>query len=874
MLKLVIDGYHVEFYKKEEDSIQFNFYNPLYNSTNAIGLPDGTYPFLIPASNNNKKFFGYPYRIGATKNMPSGTGGKNYQRSSGVKPLNKIWKGWLYLGGIPRTSVNVQFIYATEKEFSIQCVIGNAQLDAFMRNTKIKDFISGEAGTIAPNPRLKVAHLSFNLIGGATHPDSDNMTFGIVISHQTFSFSAYKRFQYDINYQGIADAINASSTAAKCTASYIPGSKDLVLTALGLTLDLRFDLSDVSKDTSSGVYQWFITSENVSPVDGNNVVMSTRKKQITVSLKTNYNQGAITGDTTPFVNNSGIENNFSVINRVLFFIDNKTYTANQNPATAGTYTQQIVNKINTDVTARFTAVFNAGNPSSMTITAKLAGCENAFDSSQVEARALTDYSGTDTVYFWRITDDFQWAKDYGDDIRTFLNNTLTAEPAPPYVFAPFSNPGFYDTSQNPDWLVNRIVNAYSVSDNTFLINYNSLIATNTLPGGFARTSSFHNFYTLVPMVRLSYVLQAIFAGLGIKVNSDFLNDAEIQSIVLYNNVSLDCGDTLKFTDTQQTINTGNPPNPNPLFLANLYVSNFNLSDHLPDITIANLLDSICSLFGLVKFYNFANNTIEIETINDYLSNERWDNKLKSPGLGKKWIGRKQNWTGSEDPYYELEPPDEFSFTLSQQGDSSDTNQPVNIYNVFANPLSVDNVKNTGPVTINTNLGTTAMGLFYVYQLSEFTHGRMLMPSVNQKGSSPLFNTGANSYGPRLLFYRGMQTDEGASTSSGTVYGSYPLLSADIYDAIGTIIANYSLYYPGQFGLYNVFYKAWINLRVNNGRQIRTIYLDAAQLARFAIGHKIFIRGHNYIIRSMKIAVSPTKSGKYPAKCELIRIRAS
>ncbi|MFN4254530.1 MAG: hypothetical protein ACK4Q5_05950 [Saprospiraceae bacterium] len=115
---------------------------------------------------------------------------------------------------------------------------------------------------------------------------------------------------------------------------------------------------------------------------------------------------------------------------------------------------------------------------------------------------------------------------------------------------------------------------------------------------------------------------------------------------------------------------------------------------------------------------------------------------------------------------------------------------------------------------------------------------------------------------RLLFYRGYNT---------STIGPVPFGSLDVKNMVaGAVIANYSLFWDGQYGLYEKWWKEWLDFLSKTKKVERKIRLSAGDLAALDMTKKYRIHNVDYLLG--RVSVNITMRGIQPATVELYTIQ--
>jgi hypothetical protein len=459
------------------------------------------------------------------------------------------------------------------------------------------------------------------------------------------------------------------------------------------------------------------------------------------------------------------------------------------------------------------------------------------------------------------------------DMLTHANWTVTKSvDQADYVFFPVYNPNFYDQSGN----FLGIVNNWSVLNQTFINN--PLLDANS-----SGNSPYDpNRNTLVPFPYLVYVLKQVAATFGKTLSGSFAHNSEIKTLVVYNTFAVDA--------ITEDINGG--------YFANTFKTTIDVANHVPDITIASLLNGLMRQFNLS--IQITENNLEIDFKESFLNQSV---KYDMSNIAERYPSvepfRSQAANGykfqmgvdtSDELWKELEKnvlrkgetfnPVPYRGNLPTSTVANQT-QFVIYYNAWYRATSVGTFKldfvktddvgyapqyitGQGKEVIQTDIGTLVMrkhvpAINEILDIKDFG----LLPSALQKGNSPeeQFGIGAkNEYGLRLLFYRGLQPNFDAQL--------YPLGSSDIYN---TMSANNGA--VGQKGMlleniYQQNYKSWLDI-VDNAKALNLeLGLDAAKLSAFDMTAKYRVNQQN--ILPEKMSVSWTDKGVKKARMRALK----
>lgn len=163
-------------------------------------------------------------------------------------------------------------------------------------------------------------------------------------------------------------------------------------------------------------------------------------------------------------------------------------------------------------------------------------------------------------------------------------------------------------------------------------------------------------------------------------------------------------------------------------------------------------------------------------------------------------------------------------------------------------------------------GISTLPMTKIQQLFKTEGVQWLVPDANQKGQQSYFAPEAQDFNLRLLFYRGLQYN----STGGAVAELYPLASSDVFDYAGNKIAKYSLRWDGDEGLYNMWWKPWIDFLSRTKKATYFQLYDVVDLFNISKKWKIFSRIKNSNFLKAKISITITTSEIKPAKVDFYK----
>lgn len=332
-----------------------------------------------------------------------------------------------------------------------------------------------------------------------------------------------------------------------------------------------------------------------------------------------------------------------------------------------------------------------------------------------------------------------------------------------YCFPTIQNDGFYGNQGVSGF--NGLVNEYS--------------------------SGAYNASARVPMPFLKCVFSQFSTLTGWSFVGQFWQDPDLSRLILYNLFSLDGG------------------------------ADINSNNHLPDLTLPNLLIDLRKLFNLYLEFDIRRNTCTMDFGDDVLAS-----------------GEVLDWTDKTQPNHVKTPELANRLELSYALDGNDgLLKPI--------PASMDKyttletVANAGGtlVPIQSRLSTL---------LTDAVTGRAV---TRQPGVSINNKDNQNRPTPKLLFWNGLVNGEPRATSAH---------------------GNRSLLWHGPNNLVDGGYRRFEAFKGDTFSTTKLVYLSPVDLALFSFRRKVHIRGVNYVVGSMKAALGEQRQG-IPTEVQLWRV---
>ncbi|TDB63317.1 hypothetical protein [Arundinibacter roseus] len=351
---------------------------------------------------------------------------------------------------------------------------------------------------------------------------------------------------------------------------------------------------------------------------------------------------------------------------------------------------------------------------------------------------------------------------FGDYQRTPLNQIDLGEESIPeeftasanhltdaYCLPVISNPAFYGTTLPPDFA--GTINTYE-------------------------TGSYLANTPKVPMLFLRWVFKQIEILCNFKIKGQFVDDPVMQRLILVNTFSLDSATVI------------------------------NYSNHLPELTIPDLLKELRKLFNLALFFDVRNRILTIQYVDNLIQQEPildWSRKFAPVATRAPESARRLelDWeVDSNDGRMKVRPED---FQLYQSaGDSA-------LFAIKSKFSTLD----PDPIS-----------------------GR---PTMEQPGISPINNQMNNKFAPRLLFWKGVI--EGEPTA-------------------GNAEGEYRLAWHGSSNLATTFWSEYESFRARTDRRLLYGDLTSSDVARIDLHRtagepmKVYIQGRNYLIGAQRIGL--------------------
>lgn len=381
----------------------------------------------------------------------------------------------------------------------------------------------------------------------------------------------------------------------------------------------------------------------------------------------------------------------------------------------------------------------------------------------------------------------------------------------------------------------------------------------------------------MPFVRVDYLLERIFENTGFAFVNRWQTDFELKRLVIYNNYSIYKDDGTWGTE-------------------------INLINHVPDILASEFLKVFMSNFALGLFVDFNNFKIELIPLRDLISSPAkhdWTDKLI------RGLETSQNKFNAPDAYrYEEQSNDRFYTDVLSDVRPNDatsvvgydnlpppSQSPGNYYienlNMYifwenfgqagigggATNLHLDTgvapAYNTdteflvkGAPLMQVNMGYAPFSLKYTGVLGLNLDVMRHFPIILTQGTIPFIEGNEKADMPlRYTIYRGLALAQDSL--------QYPYASAFPYESRDIKIGNYSLYWNGEDGIYEKWYRRWHEMLLYGKPVKATFKLTVSDYLKFSQKDKIRIKGMEYFVISDKPSFN--SKGLRQVECELISV---
>lgn len=421
-----------------------------------------------------------------------------------------------------------------------------------------------------------------------------------------------------------------------------------------------------------------------------------------------------------------------------------------------------------------------------------------------------------------------------------------------YVFAPVYAPKLFNDeflSANPT-LVSQYTNL-----NVYIPKINGNASYPGVPSGSI----------FLPFAKLKSIIYSVHQECGLGVAHDDFFDSENSNLVLINKQPINT--------THKTASKNAENRPTHVFL---------YSDILPDFTVKDLRNTLKNLFNTILVYKTYNSTVEIKTVKSIMEGPSLD-------LTKKFVPK----------YAYAYKPNIYSFDFNFPSDQAvsdylpsfneeDLAPSVENLSLLPTPYNVliseiryvsninkyykwdvtaakwvvyaDGLYGKKSDSSNRNIQTEASPLVCVeIPYPPITSGivslnevKTLVPINGETGNNTDFDKQKDSL--RLMYYRGLLPVKVKITSSGNLLdGEMPTLSNHNYDVLGNRIANKSLAWSSKDGLYETYFKDFIEKCASNSPIKLPFTFDVDDITRSDL-FKIMVENKEYLIDEIEVEI--------------------
>ena len=445
------------------------------------------------------------------------------------------------------------------------------------------------------------------------------------------------------------------------------------------------------------------------------------------------------------------------------------------------------------------------------------------------------------------------------------------------------------------------LNFWDIEEQKFLTLVNNI---NNLAIDIPKLLYMKTYNLFTPFVYNSHVLKNIFAYLNYTLETNpFETNLELSKLVIYQ------------------IKLANEKKAEYIFIAGLLNSDvhmyeqkpfldINVKDYVPEIIGEDYLSGLLNMFGCALFVSNFNRTakivflkdiisssdivvlqtkssdyqITVEPITEYLLSQTFDSEdslndmhmvnlndynVKDPVVNKSLLlvdvfGAYNNdvrFVENERMYYKCSIGEEYLAVLP-----------------YWEKLCYENLLEygTGTEVIEVKASSPAMEMPY-YAQPPYKHQEMLIPHVSQKCIIPgLIPSYKNKCSLRLMFYRGMvegfygtPEDSGSGWVTPPTRDLYPLGSNNVYDIDGNKIAdaNLSLLWDGEYGLYENFWKQWVEQRpLTKIVKIKNLLMPI-EIRKLDFSKKYRISDNNYLLKEVRFTITDKDNGPVMAEID-------
>ena len=408
-----------------------------------------------------------------------------------------------------------------------------------------------------------------------------------------------------------------------------------------------------------------------------------------------------------------------------------------------------------------------------------------------------------------------------------------------HAFFPVLNYEYFDDDDKPEPLNDdhwtyRFQNYYDLSTQAFVSGSHQGVA--------------------MPFVRLDHVVSKIGTALSYSIESSFQNTDELKLLYLYNDFNIYIGDDWNVE--------------------------FDLKNHVPRMLASEFLKQKTRLFCLGMFTDPFLKKIEIVALKDLLVQpfkHDWSAKVSS----QMNLNTQTNFPGSlgfdsgNDGLFDVNQYEDLSpFTeLDDWLDLFDTT-PLSQGWYYLNQLNTFVWSNQHPwyrlgakkkmfrrIDIDSDGQSIDFRMSPLFQQQVLKEDSMINLDLRD---TPQISIRANSNKEaRLTFYRGMYENHDNDL--------YPFASNNVYDPkeVKIATADQSLLMNGEYGLYENYWKEWIQFLMAKKEVQLEANLHITDIINFSFKDKVKVKENQYFVKQMKVSISP--EGLLPTKLILASV---
>lgn len=341
---------------------------------------------------------------------------------------------------------------------------------------------------------------------------------------------------------------------------------------------------------------------------------------------------------------------------------------------------------------------------------------------------------------------------------------------------------------------------------------------------------------IVPMLYLRYVLDKLFAGLGYALDDRvFSSHPDLNRLALYNSTSCN--------------NAGNTTPPR--VPADYAITRLIFNYHIPRIKINDFLNGLQDYFALAMFVNNTTRVVRLLSLDEIVSSQAFtefsDNLILSS------VDYQEQPSG----YHLSISPDPDDQTLGPYIEIEDKLMALYAGSVAKlSDLPVWPVGEIGSIywveDQNSYYQMNSAKNWIINQVLSVLMTRFLFRSGEQKLET--------KFSP-VWFDTSIQTATVTNAMSKYREITPRLMFVEQFSLMGNNgmmarhdTANYSLFYPWEKGLFNRFWKRWMNFRAGTRLVKFTKQMSFSEIRDFDFSFKYMIRGRKYLMKSLQVTL--------------------